>query len=264
MLDLYRTHYKIYVAWALQYRFVLALWAIAGVTETFVSLAVWRAVAAASGGTVGSYDQTQFVAYFVIVMLVSELTHGWVFWTWEWRVNEGSFSSRLLQPAHPLHADVVDNIAVKSVSMLIKVPIAFAIANAFGASFTHDWVHLVALVPVLVGAYALRMLIEAVIACMAFWLTRMAALANAYYMVWAFTSGQFAPVELLPGVLGDVAQMLPFQWALGFPVELALGRLTYGEIAVGLAHQAAWILATYATFRLLWRAASRRYTAVGS
>ena len=264
MYEFYTTQYRIYVAWALQYRFVLALWALAGLTETLVSLAVWQAVARASGGTVDGYDQSQFAAYFVVVMLVNELTHGWVYWTWEWRVNEGLFSSRLLQPIHPLHGDIIDNLAVKTVSLVIKVPIALAIASVFDAAFTTDWVHLLALVPALAMAFLLRMLIEASLACSAFWLTRISALVNAYYMVWAFTSGQFAPLELLPSQLETVANVLPFRWALAFPVEVALGRNSDSDVAIGLACQAGWIVITYAMFRLLWRCASHRYSAVGS
>ena len=265
MIDIYRTHYRIYLAWALQYRVILGLWAIAGVVEMLVALAVWTAVAGTSAdGSVGGYAHATFAAYFVMVMIVCDLTHTWIFWMWDWRVREGSFSSLLLRPVHPLHADIADNVAVKTLSMAMKLPVAVAIAWAYDARISDDPLTLAAFALALMLAYLLRVAIESCLACLAFWMTKLNAVVQAYYLAFAFLSGQFAPVSLLPGVIGQVAGALPFQWVVGFPVELALGRLTHDEIVHGLAAQTAWVAAMYTVFRLMWRASSKRYTAVGS
>ena len=61
-----------------------------------------------------------------------------------------------------------------------------------------------------------------------------------------------------------LAQILPFHWMIGFPVELVLGRLTPVEAATGLAAQAAWLLISLFLLRLIWRAGIRVYSAVGA
>lgn len=264
MFEMYRTHYKVYVAWALQYRMMLVLWAVAGVVQTLVALAIWKTVAVAAGGEIGGYQQSTFAAYFVLVMLVGELTHTWVFWQWDWRVREGLFSSLLLQPMHPLHADIVDNIATKSVSLAVKVPIAVLIGSIYGAKWTHDGWAWAAFSVSLVLAYSLRTLIEAVIACSAFWLTKINAVVNAHYLVFDFLSGQFAPVELLPEPLRSIAEVLPFRWCIDFPVQLAMGRVSHRDAVIGLGMLVAWNVVMFAVFKLAWRVSAIRYSAVGS
>jgi len=263
MLETYRTLYRVYLAWALQYRVMIALWATAGLVQAFVGLAIWSAVAK-SGALPPSWDATAFAAYFLAVMVVDEFTHTWIYWIWEWRVRQGTFAAMLLRPSHPIHGDIADNLAVKTVSMSVKVPIAIAVGWAYGVHLHVTPVRFAAFILSMLLAYALRTMIEPCIACVAFWLTRMQAVAGAWFLTWSFLSGQFAPVELLPQPLRTVAEVLPFHWALAFPVDVALGHVDGAATATGLLAQACWVAITWLVFHILWRTAQSRFTAVGT
>ncbi len=264
LIDMYASWMRLHLAHVLQYRAMIAMWQIAGLVEVAVALSVWSAVAASSGGSVDGWARADFVAYFVMVMLINELTHTWTVWMWAWRIGEGTFAGYLLRPVHPVHDDLADNAAVKVLSMSIKTPIAVAVAWWFGAEFHTAAVEWLLLVPALGMAWLIRALVEAMLACTAFWIVRVSALVNGYHVLFILFSGTFAPMAVMPDWLRAVASVLPFRWIVEFPARLATGQLSPNEIAVGFAMQATWVALSWAGFHVTWKAASRRFSAVGS
>ena len=85
----------------------------------------------------------------------------------------------------------------------------------------------------LIPAYCIRFFTDWIFAMSAFWTTRASALAEIYLVFELFFYGRFAPMELLPPWLERISWLLPFRWAVWFPVELALNRLSRDEIVTG-------------------------------
>ena len=67
----------------------------------------------------------------------------------------------------------------------------------------------------------------------------------------------------MPDWVQELARFLPFQWTFYFPIESLVGDLSTTELVRGLLVQLLWILIGLAIFRLAWRWAIRRYSAVG-
>ena len=118
-------------------------------------------------------------------------------------------------------------------------------------------------VPALLLAFLLRFLLEWTLALVAFWTTRVGAVNQTYFVLILFLSGQIAPLSLFPVPIQVAADILPFRWMIGFPVELILGRLSVVDAATGLLAQAVWILLAGLLLRTVWRAGVRVYSAVG-
>jgi ABC-2 type transport system permease protein len=85
-----------------------------------------------------------------------------------------------------------------------------------------------------------------------------------YFILMLFLAGQIAPLTLFPNWIQILADILPFRWMLGFPVELVLGRLTQLQALEGLAAQAVWVIISLVLVRMVWRAGVRVYSAVGA
>ena len=85
---------------------------------------------------------------------------------------------------------------------------------------------MLAFIPALLLAFLVRFLLEWTLALAAFWTTRVNAINQVYFVLMLFLAGQIAPLTLFPRWIQVVADILPFRWMLGFPVELVLGRLT--------------------------------------
>jgi ABC-2 type transport system permease protein len=182
----------------------------------------------------------------------------------EYRVREGVLSAALLRPVHPIHSDIADNLSSKLITLPIMLLVAGVLGLAFHASLAlHAWT--VALfLPVLLLAFLIRFMLEWTLALGAFWTTRVSAVNQTYFVLMLFLSGQLAPLSLLPHPLQLVAQALPFRWMLGFPVELALGRLDLQQALTGIAVQFAWLAGAIILVRIVWRAGIKVYSAVGA
>ncbi len=264
LLRVYATTFKTELAVMLMYRAALGIWAMALSVQPVVSLVVWTAVAESRGGAAGGITRGEFAAYFTTLLIVNQLTFTWQYGQFEERIRQGYFSPLLLRPVHPIHADVAQNLTFKGLTLTVLVPVAVLLALLFDATFQTTVWDVVAFVPALLLAMALRFCLEWTLGTVAFWLTRTGAVVQTYQVAMFFLSGQVAPLVLFPPLVRLIATLLPFRWMVAFPVALLLGRLSPAEVAAGLAAQLAWMAVSLILLRLCWAAGIKRYSAVGA
>lgn len=264
MLDVYRASLKTSLAVQMQYRVMVLIWLIGLVLEPMIYLVVWTTVARSQPGDVGGYDAGEFAAYFLVLMLVNQLTFSWVIDEAEWRVREGQYSPLLLRPVHPIHHDVGFNLSYKLLTLVVLLPIAIGLGWLFDASFSPPGWAVLVFIPALVLSYVMRFLIDWTVSLLAFWVTRMAAINQMYLVITIFLTGQIAPLSLFPEPVRWLASVLPFRWMVAFPVELLLGRVSSGDALIGLGMQALWLVLGLMMMRRMWQAGTRRYGAVGA
>ncbi len=264
MAQLYLQQFKTTFATMVQYRASLFIWMIGHVLEPLVYLVVWSVVAESGGGSAGDYTAPQFAGYFIVLMLVENISYTWVMYEYDYRIREGLLSAALLRPVHPVHADIADNVSSKAITMPFMIGAAVVLALVFHPVLAPKPWALLAAIPALAFAFMLRFLLEWTLAQAAFWTTRVSAINQSYFVLILFLSGQIAPLSLFPPLLQTIANVMPFRWMLGFPVELILGRLTPLQALVGLAAQLLWIGLAFILMRIVWRAGIRLYSAVGA
>ena len=259
----YRERFAVAVSANVAYRGAVSIWIFVTLIQPLVFIVVWRTVAGA--GETGGYTANQFVAYFLVMMVVDHLTFIWHMWEFEYRIRTGSFSPLLLRPVHPIHHDVCENVTYKLVGLVGILPAAVALAVVFDADLSGTSVAtVVAFVPALLLAMVLRFVVEWCVALSAFWLTKVSAMNAVFFSLFTFLGGQFAPLSVLPGWMQTVAALTPFPWTLAFPVEVMLGRRTGTELLVGYGAQLVWVAVAVVALRFLWARATRRYSAVGA
>jgi ABC-2 type transport system permease protein len=264
LFALYVQQFKTTFAAMLQYRASLVIWIISHVLEPLVYLIVWSVVSTSGGGQVGGYSTRQFAAYFITLMLVNHVTYTWIMYEYEYRIRQGMLSFALLKPVHPIHADIADNVSSKLITMPIMLAVAAVLALIFKPQVTLNLWSIALMLPALGLAFLLRFLLEWSLALAAFWTTRVSALNQTYFVAVLFLSGQIAPLSLFPMPVQVAADILPFRWMIGFPVELFLGRLSPVQALQGLGVQAIWLGIALVLVRTLWRVAVRNYSAVGA
>ena len=259
----YRRQFASALAANLAYRGAVAIWVVTSVIQPLVFIVVWRTVA--GSGRTGGYTAEQFVAYFLVMMVVDHLTFIWHMWEFEYRIRNGAFSPLLLRPVHPIHNDVCENVSYKLVGLVGILPAAVALGVIFHAdlSGTTAWTVL-AFLPAVLLAMVLRFVVEWCVALSAFWLTKVSAMNAVFFSLFTFLGGQFAPLSVLPAWMQTLAAWTPFPWTLAFPVEVLLGRRSGADLLVGYAAQLIWIAIAVGLLRLLWGRATRRYSAVGA
>lgn len=261
--DLYLGHFRVTMTRYLAYRVELVIWLISMILQPVVFLSVWQAAASQMGGTLSGFSRADFAAYFVTVMLINHLTMAWVMFEWEGRVRQGDLSYLLLRPHHVIHRDLGENITFKTATLPVMLLTAVLLSLNFGAHFEWRATALLAFVPAMLMAYALRFLSDWSAAMGALYTTRVDAINVLYFFMLLLFSGQMAPIRLMPAQVQALAAFLPFRWMIDFPVHVLMGRLTSDEVLFGFMAQLGWLAVIAGASALLWRHGIRRYTAVG-
>lgn len=264
LVAFYAAKFRTTLALQLAYRGAILIWLVALITQPLISVVVWTTVARSQGGSAGGFTEGQYAAYFIILMVINQLTFSWHMWEMGWRVQTGLFSGILLRPMHPIHNDVIENVVFKALTMVPLVPIAVVFSVIFDAEYHWKPLNVLLLPLAIVLSALLLFLLEWSIGLLAFWITKTNALFQLYGSVNFFLSGYVAPLALLPEPAQVVASVLPFRWTLTHPVELALGTSSPGEIALGFGMQLTWIVVLLGVLRLVWSRAVRHYSAVGA
>jgi viologen exporter family transport system permease protein len=96
----------------------------------------------------------------------------------------------------------------------------------------------------------------------AFWTIEIWPLVQVVMMFELLFSGRLVPLSLMPDWAQTLADVLPFKWTFGFPIEALIGHLSNTDLVIGLAAQAAWIGIGVVALRLIWPRAVKRYSAV--
>lgn len=247
-----------------QYRASMAIWMIGRVLEPLIYLVVWTTITKTQGGEVGGYGAGDFAAYFIVLMIVNQITFSWIMFEYDYVIRSGQFNFRLLRPIHPIHADIADNLAYKVLTVVILIPAALILAWLFPPNFeTTSWSLWAGILAVSV-AFVGRFTLEWTLAMAALWTTRISAINQTYYIIFFFMSGQLAPLDVMPQSIQTLSYLLPFRWHTAFPVELFLGRLTPREALFGFAMQIFWLILAQLFLRFVWRRGVKQYSAVGS
>jgi len=113
-------------------------------------------------------------------------------------------------------------------------------------------------------AYVMGFLLSAAITSLAFWTTRIYSVHEFYFALILLFSGQFVPLTLMPKVIQDIAQYLPFQLLIYYPIQLILGKLSTEQIVQGYVMSFIWLGISLLLFNWVWRNGVKRYSAVGA
>ena len=262
-LTYYAARFRIDLSINFAYRGAVAIWLSGLILQPLVALVVWTTVAESQGGSISGFTAGQYAAYFIILMIVDNLTFTWVMYEFEYRIQSGFFSGILLRPVHPIHQDVTSNMSFKLLGLVGVVPAAIILSFAFNADYGASAWDVIAFFPALIMAMTLRFLIEWTFALLAFWMTRTSAVFQLVNSVSYFLAGNVAPLWLFPDSIQTISSILPFRWMVFFPVEVMLGRATGQSLLVGYGVQLLWIAIAAATMQYVWKLASSRYSAVG-
>jgi len=245
----------------LQYRSFFFILAFGWMIPPLIYLLVWST--AAGEKSIQGITRGEFVAYYLVLILVNQVTYSQTNWTVGDLIRYGQMNRLLVRPLHPILDAISSEIAGKVVYMVFDIPVVLVLGIILRPEFHMTAAQFGYFLPALGMAWGLRFFWGLWLALLAFWATRADALLAVQDSLIFLLAGQVAPVALLPGVLQIAAHLLPFRYMVSFPVEILTGQVASHEIWVGLGIQAAWLAAAIALSTAMWRVGVRRYAAVG-
>jgi ABC-2 type transport system permease protein len=251
---------RTWLSWV-QHRSFFFLLAFGWMIPPLIYLFVWSTAAGRS--SVGGMTRGEFVAYYLVLIVVNQLTYAQTNWTVGDTIRMGGMNTLLLRPLSPIFDALSSEVAGKVVYMLFVIPVTGILALILRPDMNLTLQAGLAFLPALVFAWALRFFWGYTLALLAFWATRADALLALQDALIFLLAGQVAPTGILPGALQAAARVLPFRYMVGFPVEILTGQLSSAQTLTGFAFQTGWLAATLFLFTLVWRAGLRHYEAVG-
>jgi ABC-2 type transport system permease protein len=163
----------------------------------------------------------------------------------------------------PLHYDIAYFAGWKVVVIVLWIPLAIGLSLVFDPVLDPRLLEIAVFAVAIWGAYLIRTMFQEALGMLCFWTTRGAAIFDLWITTELLLSGRLVPLPLMPDWVQDVSRFLPFQWAFYFPIESLVGDLSNEELVRGLGTQLLWILIGFAIFRVAWKHAIKRYSAVG-
>jgi ABC-2 type transport system permease protein len=245
----------------MQHRSFFFLLAFMWMIPPLVSLFVWTT--AAGDEAVAGLNRGQFVAYYLALILVNQLTYAQTNWTVGDVIRYGNMNGLLLRPMSPIYDALASEVAGKVVFMVFVIPASVLLALVLQPELHVTPQDGLLFVPALFLAWVLRFFWGYALALLAFWTTRADALLALQDALIFLLAGLVAPTALLPGPMQVAAALLPFRYMVGFPAEVLTGQLSGVGLWTGFAIQVTWLGVALTLLAMLWRAGLKRYSAVG-
>jgi ABC-2 type transport system permease protein len=261
LLRAYPTMLRIGLAEAVAYRAEFLVWMLA-TTMPLVMLAVMSAMAREA--PVGHFDSKSFVAYYLVTLIVRQMTGAWVAWELNREIKEGLLSLRLLRPVHPLASYSADALAAMPMRALVALPIAVVVLIvAAGKDITHDPVNVAVFLLSLAGAWLLNFAVSSIIGTLGLYIESSLQVWELWFGCFMLLSGYLIPLSLFPAWLEKTARVLPFAYLQAFPVETLTGIRDRHDALVGLAAQLGWAAIAWVILLVLWKRGLKRFAAFG-
>ena len=230
-----------------------------------IYLAVWTSIANTKGN-VNGFTANDFITYYMTLLIVDQITSNIVIHTFAYKIQDGTLSGELIRPVHPMLTNaLVNNIAFKGLTIMGLTPIWIILFFLFRPDFSNVILSGILLaIPAMIMGFLIGFLLSAAITALAFWTTRVYSIHEFYYALILLFSGQFVPLTLMPKLIQDISQFLPFQLLIYFPIQVILGKLSSPQIMQGYMMGVIWLVVSIAIFNWVWYNGVKRFSAVGA
>src|SRR5215207_5190523 len=265
MLKIFQRLWQVNWAEQWQYRANLIMYLLYWLVSPIIYLAVWTSIANAKGD-VNGFTANDFITYYMTLLIVDQVTSNIVIHSFGYKIQDGSLSGELIRPIHPMLTNaLVNNIAFKVLTIMGLTPIWIILFFLFKPDFSHvELTSVLVAIPVMILGFFISYLLSAAITALAFWTTRVYSIHEFYFALILLFSGQFVPLTLMPKLVQDIAQYLPFHLLIYFPIQLILGKLSSAQIVQGYVMESIWLIVAITGFNWIWRNGVKRYSAVGA
>lgn len=226
-----------------------------------VYLFAWLVVA--GDGSVGGFNQGDFILYYILLILVNQLTYPCSHWTIGDSIQSGALSNWLLRPLPLIYEAIATDAALKIVCLPFVLAVTALLAFVLNPPGWPAADKLPIFILLVGGAQVLRFMFAYVLSLFAMWTQKISALLAVNDTLLFLLAGQVVPVPLLPGLLQSIAIFLPFRYMLGFPIEYLLGTLTPDQLTLGVAAGSGWIIIVFIAHKVVFARGIKKYTAVG-
>lgn len=259
----WRAVFSIFFQEGLAYRASGLIWVMTDLTTAVTMPLVW-ATAAKVGGNIGGFTSSDFVLYYLCLLLLGSFITSHIMWELATEIKEGNFSVALVRPISFYQYTFFRNLSWRIIRTSIFAPIfvllVFLYRGYLGdANLYFGWETWASIVLGHLVSFTFVMMM----AMFALMVQEVYSIFELYYVPMLFLSGQLFPVSLLPDWARWLAYIFPFYYTTGAPTEMLVGRIAPSDRLGVLGAQLIWIVVAFFGAKLLWKKGLKYYTGVG-
>lgn len=265
-INLMRKYWTIFqLSWQnnFEYRFEFFSHMLLGLVEMMVLIFVWQAVFKQVGNFSG-YNFGSMITYLVMVQFLHFVNRQNTSRQIAEQIKEGDLSVFLLKPFDYLQYWFFSFLASRFFEFLVRLSIIFVFLAIFLPSLPFlDFGRLLVFILFLMISLLFNFLLNCIFASSAFWVTDIRLFSTVVDLTIGFFSGALMPLDIFPGFLKTVSQILPFQYLLFFPIKIFQGSLPNKQILLGAVMAISWTIGLLFLLKFLWQKGLRKYEAIG-
>ncbi len=252
----------------LAYRMNFLFRAVFTLIPLLANILLWKTIFSdkTAGETVGAYNLSEMVSYYLLILIVSSMTAvNEDDWQIAADIRNGVISQFLLKPMDYLTFRLSLFLANRLIYVLVAaIPVGLFLLwqkQYWSGPANLDALALSIFSLILTGL--LQFLMSFTMALLAFWVLEVATFIFILYAFEYIAGGHLFPIDLLPNWLETILYWTPFPYLLSFPVLIYLGRVEGQEMWNGLIVQFVWLILAFVAARFVWNRGIKSYTAVG-
>ncbi len=245
----------------LNFRAQAVVWILTSVVPIMTTAYVWLA---SFGGraNIGGFNKANILVYFLGALLLSNLVTSSIGFDVGHAIKDGSVSFYLVRPAYYPSWMFLSNLAWRVFRSILFIPFLIVLIIAYHSIFSQASLHLSATfwLAVLL-AHLLSFAYSLCVGFMAFFFEDMSAFGQISFLFSFLFSGQLAPISLMPHGLKIIAQTLPFQYMMSFPLQIMVNQAD--QIHLNILKSFLWMAAFMVLSIVMFQVGTKRYSAIG-
>jgi ABC-2 type transport system permease protein len=258
----WRAVFAIYFQDGLAYRASGFIWVMTDLVTALTMPLVWAS--AASSGYIKGFSASDFVLYYLCMLIVGSFVTSHMMWDLALEIREGQFTTALIRPISFYQVTYIRNLSWRIIRTGLALPLFVGLLFLYrgylaGATIELGGTFWLSLILGHLVSFTFVMMASA----LALYVTEITSIFELYYIPMLFLSGQMFPVDVMPGWVRGLSRIFPFYYTTGAPTEILIGRLTGPEATQALLIQCVWAAACYGVSKVLWAKGLKHYTGVG-
>lgn len=214
------------------------------------------------------YTKFELLAYFMAVLYVGTATGMWQSWYINESINNGNFSAYIIKPISIFERYLTELLSdasykVMVISLLLPISYIFIPREVWG-QFSINFVSLSLFAVSVIVGFMVLFFIELSIGLSSVWFYDIDFLKGSIDVTNLLFAGKFVPLVFLPPFLSNVAIFLPFRYAVSFPVEILLHRLSNQAIIFGFTIEFFYFAVTFIIYNLILKMFLKNYKGYGA
>ncbi len=260
----YLTFFKNSVQVGMTYRFNFYSWFLVEGINILVACYIWLSVYK-QGNTVGNYSLRALISYFVLSRIVSMTVndHG-TSDNVNTDVSQGRLTNYLLKPINYSFSLYMKNAGDIFVAMIFVIPFGLAFVYYLGNTIEFSLYTCVYFLISLVLASSISFFIWLIVGCLTFFMENTFGAQFMLWLIYSVFSGRTAPLDLMPNVVKNIANLLPFKYTLFIPLQIINGTMSKDLILSSLFYGLIWTFTLWLISHYIYKIGIKKYEGEGA